>query len=325
MKKIFTLLLLLSGAMAARADGWYSGQNGWDDSNPANTNYAASHPDWVLVFQDNFTSHQVNTESWSRIDYVNRGVSDWRKYQSTDAELVEMTGNSAKLWGRYGDYTSQSDQTGANKTYACGGLWTKDTFSFQYGYVEVRAKFDTTQSCWPAIWLLPTGNASWPTDGEIDIMEQVSGKVYQTLHTLNENKKNNDESSSWQPSMNSNFINDYHTYGMLWEEGSITFTVDGKISYKKSFSESDVLNWPFDKEGNTFYLIVDQQIGGDWAGNPTDETTKFLEETGSAMEVDYVRVYSTENYMHSSVLPEPTAASLALLGLLGLASRRRRI
>ena len=45
--------------------------------------------------------------------------------------------------------------------------------SFKYGRVEITATLPRGHSLWPALWMLPTGQAPWPTGGEIDIMESM--------------------------------------------------------------------------------------------------------------------------------------------------------
>ena len=127
----------------------------------------ASDRNWELVFEDNFDGSSLNAHNWSRIDYVGYNAPDWRKYQSRDESLVEFRekdGNSAMtLWGKYGDYTTQTNQTAPARTYACGGVYSLKTFSFQYGYVEVRARFDCVQGVWPAIWMMPKSDSiGWP-------------------------------------------------------------------------------------------------------------------------------------------------------------------
>lgn len=282
--------------------------------------------DWVLVFEDQFTGTSLNTDNWNRIDYVNWQVSDWRKYQSQDDTLLEMNGDSVTLWGKYGTYVTQSNQEAASSTYACAGIYTLNTFSFQYGKVEVRAKFDSVQGCWPAIWMMPKNGGTWPASGEIDIMEHLNyeGSVYQTLHYTTTNGANT--SSSAHPNFAS--VSDvdktgWHTYGIEWTESGISFYLDGTKT--GTFEKSLSANWPFDDEENEFYLIIDQQIGGNWvegAGDGgIDKTT--LEELGAALEIDYVRVWSDEGYMH---IPEPSMFAL-LFGLGGFSlvlSRRKR-
>ena len=44
-----------------------------------------------------------------------------------------------------------------------------------YGYYEVRAKLPSEDGAWPAIWLLGDGGrATWPHEGEIDLVEWSS-------------------------------------------------------------------------------------------------------------------------------------------------------
>ena len=110
---------------------------------------------------------------------------------------------------------------------------------------------------------------------------------------------------------------------MEWTEEGITFDVDGKAT--GSFKKPNNANWPFDKDGNEFYLIIDQQIGGNWVENAgvnkgIDQNT--LANSGAAFDIDYVKVYSSSIYNH--LVPEPAAASLGLFGAALLAARRKR-
>lgn len=290
---------------------------------------AASSDDWVLVFEDEFTGTSLGSYNWNRIDYVNWQVSDWRKYQSQEEDLLEMNGDSVTLWGRYGNYITQSNQTAAQNTYACAGIYTLETFSFQYGKVEVRAKFDSVQGCWPAIWLMPKNGGTWPATGEIDIMEHLNyeGSIYQTLHYSN--SSGSKTSSSIHPDFASYSDIDktgWHTYGMEWTESGITFYLDGKET--ATFSKSLSTNWPFDDAGNEFYLIIDQQIGGSWVeeagAKGIDQAT--LAATGAAFEIDSVRVWADASYMH--LIPEPAAfglfSGLGTLALVGMRRKKRR-
>lgn len=277
--------------------------------------------DWVLVFEDDFSGTSLNTRNWNRIDYVNWTAPDWRKYQSQEKDLIEfgVKGDSTMtLWGKYGDYTTQSNQTEATPTYACGGIDTLHTFSFQYGYVEVRAQFDSVQGCWPAIWMMPK-KGGWPTNGEIDIMEHLNyeGNIYQTIHYPASNGSNTSQSVSPQFDKTA-----WHTYGVEWTKEGITFYLDGTATKTMT---SNSTNWPFDDDNNEFYLIIDQQIGGNWVENAgqnkgIDQTT--LANSGAAFNIDYVKVYSSEEFMH--LVPEPSAASLGLLGAGVWMMRRRR-
>lgn len=313
-----TLLLLfpivsLAGPPALAATPWVSGK------------------DWELVFEDDFDGPSLNARNWSRIDYVNHNAPDWRKYQSQDESLVEFReqdGNSAMtLWGKYGDYTTQTNQTAPAQTYACRGVYSLKTFQFQYGYVEVRARFDCVQGVWPAIWMMPKSDSiGWPAGGEIDIMEHLNyeGRVYQTIHWSENGVPNQDKSQGVTPGWSDGAEKtNWHTYGMEWTEEGITFYVDGKET--GSFKKPNNANWPFDKDGNEFYLIIDQQIGGNWVENAgvnkgIDQNT--LANSGAAFDIDYVKVYSSSKYNH--LVPEPATAALSLVGTAILLTRRKR-
>ncbi len=293
-------------------------------------NPGENHANWQLVFEDDFNGTTPDMNKWGRINYVNWAVADWRRYQSTDSELVEIRKDAdgtthATLWGKYGDYTSQNDQTGTNDTYACGGIWTANTFSFQYGYVEVRARFDCVGGVWPAIWMLPANGASWPNGGEIDIMEHLNyqGSVYQTIHYSYASDGKDTGSANVFPDFatyGGTTKNDWNTYGIEWTESGISFYLNGIRT--GTFSRVGNNDWPFDDEENEFYLIIDQQIGGKWVEDivPIDQAT--LANEGAAFDIDYVKVYSTPNYMHA--VPEPASTTLSLLSLAAVAMRRRR-
>jgi beta-glucanase (GH16 family) len=77
----------------------------------------------------------------------------------------------------------------------------------------------------------------------------------------------------------------FHTYGVSWTAGTITFEFDG-VSYgtvdRSALATGE--NWVFDTTG--FFLLVNLAVGGNWPG-PPDATTAFPQ----TMTVDYVRVY----------------------------------
>lgn len=311
MKATHLATALLFSALCAQADDY--------------TAWRSTHPEWQLVFADDFNGTQLDTTKWNRIDYVNWNVADWRKFQSRDEELVTINGDgTVSLWGKYGDYTSQSDPTGAAPTYACGGIFTDKTFNFQYGYVEVRAKFDCAQGAWPAIWMMPTDGTSWPTNGEIDILEHLNyeGIAHQTLHFNNAagnattlgTVNAQGGSTAWYTSVEDKL--DFHTYGVEWTPESMSFLMDGKKTLTVAAQDANP-NWPFNKENNPYYLLLDMQLGGNWVGSVGDLGD------GVAMTLDYVHVYSTPSSAARSI-PEPTTISLGMILLAAFAMRRRR-
>ena len=257
-------------------------------------------PDWELVFQDEFSSSSFAGkklkwgQKWNKIDYASRHAPDWRKHQSRDDALVvpgkEKKTNFLRLKGVYGKFNNVISQTGRKEGFACGGIFTDKTFSFRYGYVEVRARFDCAKGVWPAIWLLPR-SGGWPNGGEIDIMEHVNHEnhVWQTIHLLR-NSGSGDASTTVKPQPVIQDVSAWHTYGVEWAPGRITFYVDGKKT--GSFTPDGFTHWPFDREVE-FYLLIDQQIGGGWPGQADPAQLKAK---SANFDIDYVRVYSAPQY-----------------------------
>src|SRR3546814_10771417 len=64
-------------------------------------------------------------------------------------------------------------QDGGANGYTSARLVSKGKGDFLYGRIEERAKLPTGRGTWPAIWMLPTGQAHGgrPASGENDIME----------------------------------------------------------------------------------------------------------------------------------------------------------
>lgn len=296
---------------------------------------------YSLVMGDEFDSNTLNTDNWAKFDY-NSATSDWVRFMSQDDEMYvcdEEVG-TLNLKARYGDYSSQyknlkyGDASAEGNTYAAGAIYSK--LEFQYGYVEVRARMDSSWGLWPAIWLYTTSKG-----GEIDMLEHLnySGAYYITTHGNNSYHTTCVDYKGTRA--------DWHTYGMLWEEGCITMYLDG----------NQVVSWTglpaHDIPGNTFRLRLTQQIGGSWVGynadammnevglqnsinNNYDDDGNLMDRDGKDYEIDYVRIYQkTEEpamlktsplMMHSrTAVPEPTSATLSILVLAALAGKRRRM
>jgi beta-glucanase (GH16 family) len=155
--------------------------------------------------------------------------------------------------------------------------------------MEVRAKLPKGKGIWPAIWMMPTDNhyGNWPNSGEIDIMELLGHepqRVHGTLHWGDRTKRHLQKGETFDLS-GATFADEFHVFGLEWEEGKMSWSVDGKVyQTQKDWHTRDAgFPAPFDQR---FHLILNVAVGGTWPGNP-DEKTEFP----AAMVVDWVRVY----------------------------------
>jgi len=145
------------------------------------------------------------------------------------------------------------------------------------------------QGIWPAFWLLGADidRVGWPACGEIDIMEyrgqepnvlvgSVHGPGYSGDHCLT-NRLVLAEGS---------FNFGYHVFAVEWNEGSITWLVDGHPYHWVTPSDlPHGAQWVFD---HPFFILLNVAVGGRWAGDP-DESTVFPQ----TLLVDWVRGYGT--------------------------------
>ncbi len=154
--------------------------------------------------------------------------------------------------------------------YTSGMVNSEGGFQFKFGYVQWRAKLPVGQGLWPALWLLPADN-SWPP--EIDALEVVGG---QPNIWTGANHPATGASRGFDFKI-AGLSRGWHTFGVNWEPGRITWYVDGHaVAADVSTGVSDT----------PMYLVMDLAVGGSWPGYP-NRTTPFP----SSLEVSAVQVW----------------------------------
>ncbi len=180
--------------------------------------------------------------------------------------------------------------------YTSARLKTQGLFSLQYGRFEVRAQVPEAQGFWTAAWLLGNNvrTVDWPACGEQDVLERVNaaktpdwneGSVHGIGFTGSAGLGTVFDFPAGQTA------GGWHTYGMIWTKGSVSYYVDDPahpyVTYTtSSLSKLSGAVWPFDA-GQSNFILLNLAIGGDWPGPPAS-TTPFP----SQMLIDYVRVYT---------------------------------
>ena len=179
--------------------------------------------------------------------------------------------------------------------YTSARPWTEGLFSVLYGRLEARIMVPEAQGMWPAFWTLGNNNVidSWPACGEFDIEERVNaatnpdwnqstihGPGYATTGLPTKYYFSNGQTAAG-----------WHTYGMIWQPGSVQFYIDDPGNIYATYTPASLeslagAEWPFDS-GNAQWIILDLGVGGSWPG-PPNSSTPFPSE----MLVDYVHVYA---------------------------------
>lgn len=234
----------------------------------------------AIIFQDDFNQSDPIPDS-SKWVLCKKGSSAWNTHMSESYDQAFVQDGKLVLIAEK-----------VNGVYKAGGVESFGKVDFQYGKVEVSARFTkTAQGGWPAIWMMPSDPiyGGWPACGEIDIMEQLNhqGVVYQTIHS---HYKNTLGIQIPIPTKISGYNRgQFNTYGLEWTSEALTFKINGitTLVYPNLHlaDESTKKQWPFDAP---FYLILNYALGGvgTWPGAITDS------QLPAKMEIDWVKVTS---------------------------------
>ncbi len=124
---------------------------------------------------------------------------------------------------------------------------------------------------WPAIWMLPQGfiegAKTWPTDGEIDLMEargRIANEIGSTLHFGNSLSRVMINKAETVPN-SVNFHDKFHSVTFEWQENSIKVYLDTQETpfYEES-SDSTEFNSNYYPFNESFYLLLNVASGGDY-------------------------------------------------------------
>jgi beta-glucanase (GH16 family) len=223
---------------------------------------------WTLSFEDNFNGTALDTSKWTA-----SSAQDGTVYQ------YHLPSSNKVANGILTQETTRRDSTTFWNSY----IDTANKFEPVYAYFEARSKTSWATAAWPSFWTV--ARFGWPP--ELDIYENWGGPnvsmTSQNWHFRNSSgAEEGDQNGYWLPTSHPNYWNsgwgaDYHTYAALWEEGKITWYVDGVLVHT---STKEVTTLPM-------YMILSNGIGRhnnfDFSDGPGDKYNQ---------KVDYVRVWT---------------------------------
>lgn len=244
---------------------------------------------WNPTWSDEFTGTQVDTSKWDRINWNNPFNNELQAYHESRATVsggnLVLTADGANFGG---------------KSYTSGKV--ESVYRQQHGRWEIRAKLPGTLGTWPAIWLLPaTEEHGWPSQGEIDIMENRGHQPHLTSSALhwgpdfhgrefrfNEQKATNGGQAE-------NYHNEFHTYAVEWDTSKIRFFVDDVHHYTLTNEETANAFYPggfLAQQTAPMELNLNVAVGGDFLGSDQPNGSSSWPQQ---MLVDYVRVYERDS------------------------------
>ncbi len=246
---------------------------------------ASSAAKWELAWSDEFNGSTIDESKWT----LETGGNGWG-----NNELEYYTARPQNAYVKDGNLVIKilqekyTGSDGVSRNYTSARLKTQGKFTQAYGRFEARIKIPRGQGIWPAFWMLgeDIDKVSWPTCGEIDIMENI-GKEPSMVHgTLHGPGYSGDHAIGAPYSLTGDqrFADDYHVFAVEWEPEAIRFYVDDHLYETRTPADLPKgAKWVYD---HPFFVLLNVAVGGYWPGNP-DATSTFPQE----MLVDYVRVY----------------------------------
>lgn len=182
--------------------------------------------DYELVWNDEFDGEELDLSKWrfkpEMLPQSDLGIRSDETAVSVNDGILRLT----------------SDRIRDEKYYANVSLTTFEKMSFQYGYIEIRAKVPFARPAWPSFWLISDPNKRLTTlwKSEIDIFEGIGieNVTESTLHKWYHDGTRRHFSTPAERTTRKVFASkeeaqDWHTYGMLWTSEFIKFFVDGEV------------------------------------------------------------------------------------------------
>jgi Glycosyl hydrolases family 16 len=223
---------------------------------------------WKMTFDDEFNGNSLNTSTWTP-GWFGAGVTSPTNSSETacyDASQVSEPGDGylhlhlvarrERCNGNTYSYTGSLVSTNPSD-----GVAGHIGFQFTYGYVEWHVYLPAASAGvianWPGVW---SNGQSWPTDGENDTMEGLSGQA--CYHFLSP--------AGGPGGCATGDYTGWHIFATDWEPGVVTYYYDG---VQVGQITSGITSAPQ-------YLIMDNTTN---ASSPTAVPADML--------IDYVRVW----------------------------------
>lgn len=260
-----------------------------------------------ILWSDEFSSTDgLDRNTWNYD--IGRGNDGWGNF-----ELQTYTESNARVQNDILTITVAQQGEGAGRSFTSARINTQDKLEVLYGTIEARIKLPASleNGLWPAFWTLG-GNFrefSWPSAGEIDIMEM--GSEQSQLENAIHNRVTSAvhwESGDIRASFGESFVTpeplndgEFHLFRLEWTSTSITTYVDDNVVFV--FDTSPDVCTDCEEFRQPHFLVLNVAVGGIFPG--------ILDESGvtvplpAEMEIDYVRVCDNgETVLSGSVIEE---------------------
>lgn len=283
------------------SDPIYAGQVYVDDVSLKEKNGSSSTPSeeekYDMIWADDFNGKSLDMSNWGYELGCVRGceqqhyVNDKENVFMRDGKLVLKATDRAK------EDQYKNPRGDRQVIYNSGSVRTHGKQEFLYGRIEMRAKLPKGKGVFPAFWTLGSDfvldgdinskqGYGWARCGEIDIMELIGGvegsnrnkQVWHTAHT-DANRITETKLAGVSSSIDEDFNNDYHVFGINWSPNKLEWYVDNRIVATADYSNKPVAQKALNKPQ---YIQMNLAMGGNWPGDAGTDLA------GTEFEIDYV-------------------------------------
>ena len=243
------------------------------------------------VFSDEFNGSSLDRSKWSH--HCGEALTI-RRGSYWDMDMAQVYDGALHIKTEY----LKDGLNGKGAGWYTAGIDTSESYEQTYGYFECRCILPEGHGHWSAFWMLSDGMSSTKNGGidgaEIDVMESAFwyDPLYRnsTAHTIHIDGygEHHDSRNDGKWHISGDPYNEFHTYGVEWNENGYTFYIDGKVTSKTNFGGASQV---------PEFMILSVEVGGEngipedsWAG-PSIETNEGGLDFKSDFVVDYVRAY----------------------------------
>jgi beta-glucanase (GH16 family) len=290
---------------------------------PASTITASIHPDWELVWSDEFNGNKLDRRKWRPEESCWGGGNNERQCYTDRKRNILVSDGLLRLRAHREDFRgparpldiADNPNPILAQPFTSGKVRTRGIASWRYGRVEFRAKPPKGQGTWPAIWMMPEGDfyGGWPLSGEIDILEGVNlgARCDVCEGNVGENRMLSAVHFGDKAPLNTHIhkrvalpslalpSDDFHVWAFEWGEGLMRFYLDGALYWQVTaqdwhtaspLARSNV-NAPFDKP---FYIMANLAIGGKLSEENND--LGIVENVvPTEFAIDWIRIYQCKS------------------------------
>ena len=232
---------------------------------------------------DEFGGTDLDYAKWSKEENNYGGGNNERQAYRTESKYSFVKGGNLNI-AVYREAHTTSD--GKTQPYSSARLRTQKQGDWEFGRFEIRARMPTD-----------TRYGEWAAGGKIDIVESRGSKVEETTGAIH-------FGGDWprqkflagaSPFPGKNAAQDFHVYGLEWNQDEISWFVDSvkwKTRKKSEWWSDQARDNPSAPNDQPFHLILNVAVDGRFFEKEDQKADRLPASAfPQVMQVDYVRVY----------------------------------